>query len=149
MDSTSKAHVYSLDEMAEILDCSKGYISRRAREGKDVKKFPVSDFAITDGGGRLKHFRVPHDAFEEADADQRENTADDADHGEARENASVTVEVNTDAADDQEEEKEEEEQERQPMPNGKGKGAPSLLSSFAALGGAVTLLGLFGSSDKK
>ena len=165
----SDHHKYTLAEMADLLACSKSYVSRKARAGESAKGFPVGEHVVTDGTGKISHFYVPPSAFEgeeeseeetgEAaqtmgDAEARENAADDADHGEARENANVEVEVNATSAaadqpDDQEEEKEEQEQERQPMPNGNGQGAPSLLSSFAALGGAVTLLGLFGSSDKK
>lgn len=164
---TSDHHTYTLGEMADILDCSKAYVSRRTKKGRDVKSFPAHQFAVTDGTGKLKHFRIPPSAFEGEEEDEETGEAaqtmgdflDDAEAREnadveedQRENASVTVEVNTDAAADQSDEQEEEneeEQERQPMPNGNGKSAPSLLSSFAALGGAVTLLGLFGSSDKK
>ena len=166
----SDHHKYTLAEMADLLDCSKSYVSRKARAGESAKGFPVGEHVVTDGTGKISHFYVPPSAFEgeeedeetgEAvqtigdfldDAEARENA--DADQQEARENANVEVEVNATSAaadqpDDQEEEKEEQEQERQPMPNGNGRSAPSLLSSFAALGGAVTLLGLFGSSDKK
>ena len=140
------AHTYSVAEMAQILDTDAQKVHDAVANGRDVRGFPVNDFAVTDETGGLEGFRVPNSAFDDAES-SRET-------GEARENASVTVEVNTDAAadqsDEQEEEKEEQEPERQrqPMPNRNGRSAPSLLSSFAALGGAVTLLGLFGSSDK-
>ena len=169
----SDHHKYTLAEMADLLDCSKSYVSRKARAGESAKGFPVGEHVVTDGTGKISHFYVPPSAFEgeeeseeetgEAaqtmgdflgDAEARENA--DVDQQEARENANVEVEVNAtsaaaDQSDEQEEEKEEQEPERQrqPMPNRNGRSAPSLLSSFAALGGAVTLLGLFGSSDKK
>lgn len=68
----------SLSELADRLDVSKGYISRRAREGKDVKGHDVAAWAVRDGTGRLDHFRVPESAFTEQaddDAEARENAA--------------------------------------------------------------------------
>ncbi|PEN04619.1 hypothetical protein CRI93_14860 [Longimonas halophila] len=68
---------YTLGEMAERLDCSKSYVSRKARQGGEAKGFPVGEYAVTDGTGKLSHFNVPADAFEQSDddAEARENTA--------------------------------------------------------------------------
>ena len=148
--SDTNAHTYSVAEMAQILDTDAQKVHDAVANGRDVRGFPVNDFAVTDETGGLAGFRVPNSAFDDAES-SRET-------GEARENADVEEDQRENASaaadqpDDQEEEEEseeEQERQRQPMPNGKGKGAPSLLSSFAALGGAVTLLGLFGSSDKR
>jgi len=92
----------SLSELADRLDVSKGYISRRAREGKDVKGHDVAAWAVRDGTGRLDHFRVPESAFTEqaddAPDDARENTATDAKEGTETATAKARVQSIRDVA---------------------------------------------------
>ena len=88
---------FTLGELAEELDVSKGYISRRAGEGKDVKGHDVAAWAVRDGTGRIDHYRVPDSAFSEVNTpdDARENAeeAPDDTPDDARENAGTETEA--------------------------------------------------------
>ena len=68
---------FSLADLAEKVGVSKGYISRRVGEEKPVRGYPVAEWAVRDGAGRVDHYRVPADAFEENEEadDARENAA--------------------------------------------------------------------------
>ena len=83
----------SLSELADRLDVSKGYISRRAGEGKDVRGHDVSTWAVRDGTGRVDHFRVPDSAFEDYTPDADRENAEAETPDDARENAGTEPEA--------------------------------------------------------
>ena len=59
--SVNAPRVYTLSETAELHDMSKGYLSRRLKEGKEAKGHDLRPYAAYDADGHVKHFVFPDD----------------------------------------------------------------------------------------
>ena len=59
--SANPSRIYTLSETAKLHDMSKGYLSRRLKEGKEAKGHDLRPYAAYDADGHVKHFAFPAD----------------------------------------------------------------------------------------